>query len=279
MLANVEQKHIDMGMDVCNDDCCQRYQGSGNLTPHSISGALETSGQVLIYQDKICDARYSKSCGGIMESFSTIWGGRELDYLQNLPDRTNVQAEAVSPISDEKSARAWIDDNPEAFCSPESVKEETLSEYLGNVDEDGKYYRWQIAYSQEELCQLLNDRLNINAGYVSELKALSRGGSGRIIDLQIEYENKNGQKDSIKVHRDVAIRQALHKGFLYSSCIYFEYKKDAQDRIINIVIHGSGWGHGVGLCQIGALGMSLKKYSSAQIVAHYYPGSRLVKIY
>ncbi len=103
-------------MDVCNDDCCQRYQGSGNLTQHSISGALETSGEVLIYQDKICDARYSKSCGGIMESFATIWDGKELDYLQNLPDIASNKADSQPKISDEKSAIAWIDDIPEAFC-------------------------------------------------------------------------------------------------------------------------------------------------------------------
>jgi stage II sporulation protein D len=279
MLANVEQKHINLGMDVCNDDCCQRYQGSGNLTQHSISGALETSGEVLIYQAKICDARYSKSCGGIMESFATIWDGKELDYLQNLPDISSEKADLYPKISDQKSAIAWIDDNPEAYCSPDTVKEETLSQYLGNVDEDGKYYRWQIEYSQDELCQLLNDRLSINAGYISELKPISRGGSGRIIDLQIKYEDTDGQVASITVNRDVAIRQALHKGFLYSSCIYFEYKKNKQNKITTFIIHGAGWGHGVGLCQIGALGMSLNDYSSAQIVAHYYPGSRLVRIY
>lgn len=279
MLANVEQKHVDMGMDVCNDDCCQRYQGTGNLTQHSIDGALTTHGQVLTYQDKICDARYSKSCGGIMESFVTIWGGQELPYLQNLPDRAGEDPLPAPEIHDEKSAIKWIDDQPFSFCSPETVPEESLPDYLGNVDEGGKYYRWQVTYSQQEFCDLLNKKLNIDASYISGLKPLSRGGSGRIVDLQIDYVKSAGQNAQISLNRDVAIRHTLSEGFLYSSCIYFELIRDARNVITHINIHGAGWGHGVGLCQIGALGMSLKGYSSPEILTHYYPGSQLVKIY
>jgi len=279
MLANVEQKHVDMGMDVCNDDCCQRYQGTGNLTQHSIDGALTTHGQVLTYQDKICDARYSKSCGGIMESFVTIWGGQELPYLQNLPDRAGEDPLPAAVIHDEKSAIKWIDDQPIAFCNPETVPEESLPDYLGNVDEGGKYYRWQVTYSQQEFCDLLNQKLNLDASYISLLIPLSRGGSGRIVELQINYEKIDGQKAQIRLDRDVAIRQSLNEGFLYSSCIYFELIRDDRDVITQIIIHGAGWGHGVGLCQIGALGMSLNGYSSPEILTHYYPGSQMIKIY
>ena len=279
MLANVEQKHVDMGMDVCNDDCCQRYQGTGNLTQHSIDGALTTHGQVLTYQDKICDARYSKSCGGIMESFVTIWDGQELPYLQNLPDRAGEDPLPAAVIHDEKSAIKWIDDQPIAFCSPETVPEESLPDYLGNVDEGGKYYRWQVTYSQQEFCDLLNQKLNLDASYISLLIPLSRGGSGRIVELQINYEKIDGQKAQIRLDRDVAIRQSLNEGFLYSSCIYFELIRDDRNVITQIIIHGAGWGHGVGLCQIGALGMSLNGYSSQEILIHYYPGSQMIKIY
>jgi len=279
ILANVEQKHVDMGMDVCNDDCCQRYQGTGNLTQHSIDGALTTHGQVLTYQDEICDARYSKSCGGIMESFVTIWGGQELPYLQNMPDRAGENQLPSTVIHDEKSAINWIDDQPFAFCSPETVPEESLQDYLGSVDEGGKYYRWQVTYAQKEFCDLLSKKLNIDASYISGLNPLSRGGSGRIIELQIDYEKSDGQKGQISLDRDVVIRQSLSEEFLYSSCIYFELIRDARDVITHIIIHGAGWGHGVGLCQIGALGMSLKGYSSPEILAHYYPGSQFAKIY
>ncbi len=280
MLANVEQKHIDLGMDVCNDDCCQRYQGSGNLTQHAIDSALASKGQVVMYQDNICDARYSKSCGGIMESFSTVWGGDELPYLQNLPDIAEEDIiQPINPIRDEQSAKNWINSQPPAFCSPQTISEESLPEYLGNVDEGGKYYRWQVNYSQDEFRNLLNDRIGIDALYISDISVLSRGGSGRIKKLQISYQSADGQIAQIILDRDVAIRQALHKGFLYSSCIYFELTRDAVNKISGISIRGAGWGHGVGLCQIGALGMALKEYSSQQIVAHYYPGSRLKKIY
>ena len=279
MLANVEQKHIDLGMDVCNDDCCQRYQGSGNLTNHSIAAAIATRGQVLMQGDLVCDARYSKSCGGVMESFATIWAGPELPYLQNIPDRESENIEAIPVLQDEEKIREWIDSQPPAFCSPQTVAEESLADYLGNVDEEGKYYRWQVTYSQADLCKLLNSKLNLDAAYISGLQSLSRGGSGRIIELRIDYQKNNGRKAKYIVTRDVDIRKALHEGFLYSSCIYFELHKDSNGRISEVIIHGAGWGHGVGLCQIGALGMSIEGYSTQQILSHYYPGSRLVKIY
>jgi stage II sporulation protein D len=116
MLANIEQKHVAMSMDVCNDDCCQRYQGSGNLTAQSAAGASQTSGKVLVYKDKICDARYSKSCGGIMETFHTIWPGSNLDYLQNIPDAPDGFTHPAFPLLNEENVKEWIDSIPETFC-------------------------------------------------------------------------------------------------------------------------------------------------------------------
>lgn len=279
MLANIEQKHIKMGMDVCNDDCCQRYQGSGNLTAQSISGARNTSGQVLLYKDKICDARYSKSCGGMMETFHTIWPGNNPEYLQNIPDAPVGFAHSALPLSNEKRVKEWIDSTPETFCSSKTIRESTLKKYLGSVDEEGTYFRWQIKYGQKELCDLLNQKLNLAATVISECKPVQRGGSGRLSQLEIIFQNSQNQKKTFMLDSEYKIRQTFHKGFLYSSCFYIIPGTDHEGYPENFVLKGAGWGHGVGYCQIGALGMALKGYTTEQIVAHYYPGSVLKRIY
>jgi SpoIID/LytB domain protein len=279
MLANVEQKHIHLGMDVCNDDCCQRYQGTAHLSDFSIQGTCNTTGQVLMYQNKICDARYSKSCGGIMETFPTIWCGLHQDYLQAIPDASGDFKHDCYPLNSEETVKNWINDIPNSFCSSISVPENSLTQYLGDVDEQGHYFRWQISLRQKEILDLLNRQLNLKANVILDLIPLTRGGSGRIIELKILFTDKENQKAEVIVERDFEIRRILHKGFLYSSCIYIEKKAYDSGIPAEFTIHGAGWGHGVGLCQIGALGMSLQDYGVAEILSHYYPGSHLVKIY
>jgi stage II sporulation protein D len=280
MLAKVEQKHLRRyGFDVCNDDCCQRYQGTGNLTIPSIQAAEKTRGQVLLYHDRICDTRYSKSCGGMSEKFSTIWDGHDHDYLQVRPDADPAITAAISELDSEQRANDWINQTPLSFCSSSTIPEKELKKYLGNVDEEGKYFRWQVVYSQQEICSLLNEKLNLKAKSILGFVPLERGGSGRIIRLQIKYLEAAGKECTIIVQRDVEIRRALHQGFLYSSCIYFN-SQTGKDKIpVKFSIHGAGWGHGVGLCQIGSLGMALQGYQVKEIVKHYYPGSQLSTIY
>jgi SpoIID/LytB domain protein len=158
MFANVEQKHTNLGMDVCNDDCCQRYQGTTFLTEQSLNGALDTFGQVLIYNETICDTRYSKSCGGVMESFDTIWGGQPLDYLQIKADSLDEPAEWQKPLSDEKNFEKWINSSPGTFCSPTVIPEENLPKYLGSVDEQGRYFRWRTNISQNEMAENIRNQ-------------------------------------------------------------------------------------------------------------------------
>lgn len=279
MLANVEQKHVSIGMDVCNDDCCQRYQGTTYLSKQSIDGALKTYGQVLLFEDKICDTRYSKSCGGVMETFSTIWTGEELPYLQNKFDYLDKTEPEVLPLNTNEKAKEWINSTPDSFCSPRTIPEEKLPKYLGNVDKEGTYYRWKFQHSQLEITTLLNRQLNLNAKNVFSIKALNRGGSGRIINLEIKYQGKDNDIKTFIVERDVEIRRALHENFMYSSCIDIEATDIENDVPSVFKIKGAGWGHGVGYCQIGALGMSLKGYSTAEIIYHYFPRSQLKKIY
>jgi len=279
MLANVEQKHRSLGFDVCNDDCCQRYHGTGNLTQQAIAGAQATRGQVIMYDNLICDARYSKSCGGMTERFEVIWDGPPLPYMQNIFDASNHFDWPDLPLSEEHNLRKWVDAIPDCFCSPAVVPEEILIKYIGDVDEEGQYYRWQFDYSQQEMTAMLNNKLTIEASCIINILPLERGGSGRLNKIKIEYLDTSEKTNFLEVDTEYRVRQVLHHSFLYSSAFYIE-RSGFVDKIPGkFTLRGAGWGHGAGLCQIGALGMALKGYKTSDILNHYYPGSRLVTLY
>lgn len=277
MLANVEQKHIHLGFDVCNDDCCQRYHGINNLTDQSKEGALNTRGQVLIYNNEICDTRYSKSCGGVMEKFESLWENKPLSYMQNIPDaKENICVD----LTKEQEMKKWVNSVPRTFCSPHYIPENQLKKYLGNVDEEGKYFRWTVETSRQELVENINEKLKLNAKAVLSLNPLKRAGSGRMLELEIRYIDSNDNPQSVIIEKDYKIRRVLHKMFLFSSAIIIEeVKPERSDYPEGFIFKGAGWGHGAGLCQIGALGMALNGYKTDEIVYHYYPGSKLKKIY
>lgn len=277
MLANVEQKHIDLGFDVCNDDCCQRFHGINNLTMQSRNAAKKTAGQVLMYDEKIVDARYSKSCGGIMEKFENLWENDPKPYMLN---KSDAPVDFNVDLTDENQLKQWVDKVPVSFCSPHYIKEEELHKYLGNVDEQGKYFRWEIETTQEELVDNMKGKLGIDIELVLELTVLSRGGSGRILELQIDYIDSKDKSKILVIHKDYEVRRVLHKMFLYSSAISIEHiYEENRDIPAKFVFKGAGWGHGAGMCQIGGLGMSLAGYDADQIVMHYYSGSELRRIY
>lgn len=278
MLANVEKKHIDLGIDVCNDDCCQRYQGINNLTMHSIQGAKNTRGKVIIYDGKICDARYSKSCGGIMERFENLWEGEPLPYMQNKSDMPKESSINVD-LTKEENATDWVFLNPKTFCSPHTIDEKELKKYLGNVDEEGNYFRWKEEITQTELTKNLNEKLNIKVKNVLKITPIKRAGSGRLLKLEIEYTDVNDKIKKEIIYKDYNVRLVLHPKFLFSSAIVIKSEKDNNDLPIKFIYYGAGWGHGAGMCQIGALGMSLNGYKTEDILMHYYPGSEYVKIY
>lgn len=277
MLANVEQKHISLGFDVCNDDCCQRFQGVNNITKYSRKAAQVTHGTVLMHKDKIADARYSKSCGGIMERFENLWENDPKEYMQNICDapvdfRVNLQNE-----SDFKN---WVTTNPKAFCSPHYIPEDKLNKYLGHVDEDGKYFRWTVEVSNEDLVNNLNEKLNLKIKSVISMTPVKRAGSGRLLELQIEYLDHYDSTKSMVIYKDYEIRRLIHKKFLFSSAIIVEPIYHENQQIPSFFKYsGAGWGHGAGLCQIGGLGMALAGYSTEVIVNHYYPNTILKKIY
>jgi len=277
MLANFEQKHVNLGLDACNDDCCQRYQGINNLTAQSKAGAMNTRGRVLMYDSKICDARYSKSCGGIMEKFENLWEGKALPYMQNIPD---AEEKFDVDLKKEQEMKKWVNSVPHTFCSPHYIPENQLKKYLGNVDEEGKYFRWTIRTLQQELVENINEKLNLNVKAVLSLIPLERAGSGRMLELEIKYIDSNDNPRSVIIEKDYEVRRVLHKMFLFSSAIIIEeVKREGSDYPDEFIFKGAGWGHGAGLCQIGALGMALNGYKTKNIVYHYYPGSKLKKLY
>ncbi|KAA3617289.1 MAG: SpoIID/LytB domain-containing protein [Calditrichaeota bacterium] len=279
LLANVEQKHRHMEMDICNDDCCQRYQGTTFLTEQSKAGALNTSGQVIVYDNKICDARYSKSCGGMMESFGYIWPGNDEDYLQAIPDSKNMLPELEKPLSEENNFSNWVNSTPHAFCSSNTVAEKDLKKYLGSVDEEGEYFRWQKSVSQKELKETIYNFAGISVKSINKLEIISRGMSGRINKLNIHYLDHNDKANTFRINSEYDVRRYLSTSFLYSSAITISEQNIKNGIPQDFLFNGAGWGHGVGLCQIGALGMSLNNYKSEEILYHYYPGSLLKKIY
>ncbi len=276
MLANVEMKHRHLGFDVCNDDCCQRYQGTTFLSDLSIQGALSTYGKVLMYAGRICDARYSKSCGGVMETFEKVWGGKPLPYMQPLPDAPPEFDDSALPLNSEEKVNAWITKVPETFCSPHFIPEEKLKQYLGSVDEEDNYFRWKFSYSQSEITALLNKKLKLEAEAITALDPLERGYSGRVIRLKISYRRK-GQTESKIIKDQYEIRRCLHSAFLYSAAFIVDC--DQAEIPEEFVLRGAGWGHGAGYCQIGALGMALQGYSATDIVNHYFPETELQNIY
>ena len=253
--------------DFCADDHCQRYQGvTRALNPNVARAVAETRDIVLKYDGKVCDARFSKCCGGVTERFSACWEEVDFDYLQAFRDCAD--APQLPQLTTEEGAREWIESSPEAFCSTNDKA--VLSQILNGYDrETNDFYRWKVVYSQDELSLLVAERSGIDFGVIEELLPQERGASGRIVKLKIV-----GSKRVKTVGKELEIRRWLSKSHLYSSAFIVDKKIDALGKV-NFVLKGAGWGHGVGLCQIGAAMMGEKGATHAQILAHYYPGAVL----
>ena len=252
LLANIEHKHAHLGFDICNDDCCQRYQGILNTTKESNEVSELTFGQVITFDNKICDARYSKSCGGITENFENVWGGNKISYLTSIKDKNS---KGIS------------------YCSTDIVAESSLKTYIGNIDENGKYYRWNYNINHKDLIHSIKINCGLDIKKVLTIKPTKIGASGRIIKLEIEFLNIDNKTENVEIISEYQIRKLLSPSFLYSSAFTVNKIKD------RFILEGKGWGHGVGLCQIGALGMALSKKGFKSILNHYYPGTEINTIY
>lgn len=275
LMASEEQKHKDLGIDACNDDCCQRYQGIKNISAKAKSAALNTRGKFVIYNNKICDTRYSKSCGGISENNENVWGDNPKKYLRGIFDgRSGV----IPDFSDEEQLNKWIFEPPDCYCNNEYINKSELKRFLGSVDEDGDYFRWEITYSNEQLTKIINKKLNESFDSIESLIPMKRGISGRIMTLTISGK-KNQKEQKILVDSEYNIRNALHPEFLYSSAFVINANSGSESCAEKITLSGAGWGHGAGLCQIGALRMAIIGNSSEKILKHYFSSTEIKKMY
>ena len=258
--------------DVCADDHCQRYQGITKETSAHVAEAIrQTAGQVLTDEDEICDARFSKCCGGETEEFQYCWENLRKPYLVALRDAP--QQEALD-LTVEANAVRWIRSSPESFCNTHDAK--VLSQVLNNYDQEtSDFYRWRVEYTQQQVQQLLTEKLGIDFGAVVDLIPVERGTSGRLSKLRIV-----GEKLTLVIGKELEIRRALSKSHLYSSAFVVDaFDRNEQGIPKRFAFIGAGWGHGVGLCQIGAAVMGERGYSYKEILLHYYPGAIIKQIY
>ena len=275
VLASAENKHEDLNVDVCNDDCCQRYQGVKELNESAISSANKTRGYILTSNNKICDTRYSKSCGGISENNEVVWFNKPIEYLRAVHDsKTN----AIPRLMSEQELNTWINNPDSCFCDETEISKKELKSYLGHVDKMGSYFRWSYSLKQQELCVLIRKKAGHHFDSIVSLIPISRGVSGRINLLKIKGYTKS-KPSIIEIKSEYEIRRVLHPKFLYSSAFIIIANSSSNRPPDKFTFKGAGWGHGVGLCQIGALNMALKGYSHKQILYHYFLNSKLKKLY
>lgn len=254
--------------DVCADDHCQRYQGITRsfANQDAVKQAIhETRGQVLLSDGKICDARFSKCCGGVVEEFQNCWEDKRFPYLVKLRDMVN--SHEVPDLTKETEFVKWVEARPEAFCN--TTDKVILGQVLNNYDQETTdFYRWEVRYNQKELSELAYQRSGIDFGTIQELIPIERGTSGRLTKLKIV-----GSKKTMIIGKELEIRRTLSTSHLYSSAFTVHKEGDT------FILKGAGWGHGVGLCQIGAAVMGEQGYSYDKILLHYYVGASIERVY
>ena len=253
--------------DVCADDHCQRYQGRTRIISAASQAAVkDTFGQTLVSEGHLCDARFSKCCGGITEEFETCWQDEHKPYLVALRD-SSINEGALPDLTVEENARQWILSEPKSFCN--SADGNILSESLNGYDlETPDFYRWTVEYTTAQISDIFRRKSGLDIGDIVDLRPIKRGPSGRIYELEIQ-----GTKSTVTIGKELEIRRTLSESHLFSSAFVIEKTQDG------FILKGAGWGHGVGLCQIGAAVMAAKGYTYREILQHYYPHTALGRFY
>lgn len=253
--------------DVCADDHCQRYQGRTRIISAAAQAAVkDTFGQTLVSEGHLCDARFSKCCGGITEQFETCWQDEHKPYLVALRD-SSINEGALPDLTVEENARQWILSDPKSFCN--SADGNILSESLNGYDlETPDFYRWTVEYTTTQISDIFRRKSGLDIGDIVDLRPIKRGPSGRIYELEIK-----GTKSTVTIGKELEIRRTLSESHLFSSAFVIEKTQEG------FILKGAGWGHGVGLCQIGAAVMAAKGYTYREILQHYYPHTTLGSFY
>ena len=258
--------------DVCADDHCQRYQGITKAFTKTVEEAVRsTSGEILMFQNRFCDARFSKCCGGITENFENNWEPVVHPYLTRVAD--SHTADFIPDLTAEEEAEKWIRSSPQSFCNTNDQK--VLSQVLNDYDQETTtFFRWVVTLSQEQISDLLRRKTGWDFGEVLDLIPVERGYSGRLIRLKII-----GTKKTMTIGKELFIRKALSESHLYSSAFIVEKICENGDIPSSFTLTGAGWGHGCGLCQIGAAVMGENGYIYKDILAHYFKEATLEKKY
>ena len=260
--------------DVCADDHCQRYQGITRASTDIVKQAIAaTRGQVLTSEGKICDARFSKCCGGVTEEFGYCWEDKDYPYLSAIRDDGKEASQPLPDLTQEAEAERWIRTSPPAFCNTDDKK--IISQILNNYDrETTDFYRWKVRYTQEELAELIRLNTKTDYGSILDLIPVRRGKSGRICKLKIV-----GTLKTLIIGKELEIRRTLSSSHLFSSAFVID-KGELKDGVPEwFLLTGAGWGHGVGLCQIGAAVMGEQGYTYDKILLHYYKGADIRRFY
>ena len=264
------EDHVNF--DVCADDHCQRYQGITRQSTERVRDAIKaTWGEVLTYGGELCDARFSKCCGGVYEEFENCWEPKHYDYL--VARRDGEDEMNFPDLTKEAAAEEWILTSPKAFCN--TTDKQILSQVLNNYDQETTdFYRWTVEYTQEELAALILKRSGVDYGQILDLQPVARGTSGRLYKLKIV-----GTKKTLTIGKELEIRRTLSPSHLYSSAFIVE-RHDVTDGVPGkFVLRGAGWGHGVGLCQIGAAVMGEKGHNYKEILLHYFINANITTLY
>ncbi len=260
-LARIGKQHPLAPFDVCDEVHCHVYGGLDRESPKVTQAVNETSGQILMYKNQICETFYAGVCGGHTENNEFVWQGEPRPYLQGQLDADNIRL-PLGYLQNEENVRRWIESQPRVFCNTQNKDVPDFLEYTK------KYFRWQVRYSQRKLSQIIEKKSGQRIGLVSQIVPVLRGVSGRLYEIEIR-----GTRGKINVSNELQIRRVLSENYLYSSCFVVDRKGS------EFVIKGAGWGHGVGMCQTGAAMMALQGKNYKEILNHYYTYTKLVKLY
>jgi len=256
--------------DVCADDHCQRYQGITRMMSGNARNAAEiTRGVFLTYNNEICDARYHKACGGITDNFQSAWDDTPVPYLTSVSDSPAPH----DPIATEADAERWFLSSPDAYCN--TTDEHVLRQILPAFDrETTDFSRWEVAFTRKTLEGIIREKSGMDFGDLKNIIPRERGPSGRIVRLKIE-----GSKQTITIGKELEIRRWLSRTHLLSSAFSVTVEHDQSGTPARFILHGAGWGHGVGLCQIGAAVMAARGSTAEEILKHYFRDTQLQKLY
>lgn len=272
ILATMDKHHHADDFDICADDHCQCYRGSSREADLSRQAVLNTLGEVLVHNKRVCDCRYSKMCGGISEDADSVWDGDRVPYMLAVWDgekKDGDEARTLMPAESEARAKALIEARPDVFCN--TLTSTDVPQYLRYSAE---YFRWTVEFTREEFEASLARFPHYRIGELKDMEVLSRGKSGRIEAIRLI-----GSERTTVIHREYYIREAFAPFFLYSACFIPTLERDAAGRVTRVILKGGGWGHGAGLCQIGASMMAERGKSCGEILMHYFVGTSIDRLF